>query len=159
MNQIQPQNTLYNLFFVSNTQANLHYENYENTFNNTPYETLSLYQQDDMQIMSPINSLQFISEDQAPFLFLSDHLINPQENIYQNGYAYENMLEFYTNALSFEPTFINDRCLITSDMNCVQGNDWMIMLICKIHKMKKINNLICFLSFNYGKFKYYYGTF
>ena len=154
MNQTQSQNTLDNLFFVSDMQANLHYEN---TFNNTPYESLSLHY--DTQIMAPINSLQFISEDQAPFLFLSDHLINPQENIYQNGYAYENMLEFYTNALSFEPTFINDRCLITSDMKCVQGNDWMIMLICKIHKMKKINNLICFLSFNYGKFKYYYGTF
>src|SRR6266498_371453 len=124
MNQTQSQNTLDNLFFVSDMQANLHYEN---TFNNTPYESLSLHY--DTQIMAPINSLQFISKNQAPFLFLPDHLINSQENIYQNDYAYENMLGFYTNTLFFEPTIINDRYLVASDVNCVQGNDWMITLI------------------------------
>ena len=72
MYQTQPQNTLNP---VGNTQANLHYEN---TFNNMFYEPLFLYQQQDyMQMITPINSLQFISN--TPFFFSPDYLINPQE--------------------------------------------------------------------------------
>jgi len=121
MDQTQPQNTFGTLFFVNNTQANLHYEN---TFNYVP-ESLSLYQQGGTQIIAPINYLRFISNDQTPFLFLPDHLIN-QENIYQNDYVYGNMLGFYTNTLFFEPIFItqqNDRYSVASDTNFVQGNE------------------------------------